>query len=125
MTMIEQLDIQELALTETGFSAVMKMSTFHAQPQGFLNGGATLAFAEIAAGMASNLLTGEKHFAVGQSVNGNHLNTTKASGSLFAHGLLLHHGRRSHVWEIKFSDEQKILISQVTVTNVILEKKAT
>lgn len=123
MTMIEQLGIQNLALTQTGFTAQMALNDFHAQPQGFLNGGATLAFAEISAGMASNLLLDDIHFAVGQAVNGNHLNPTKASGMLFAQGLLLHKGGRTHVWEIKFTDEREVLVAKVTVTNAIVGKK--
>ena len=43
MTLIEQLGIQNLVLTPTGFTAQMPLGDFHAQPQGFLNGGATLA----------------------------------------------------------------------------------
>lgn len=123
MNLIEQLGIQKLVLTPTGFTAQMPLEDFHAQPQGFLNGGATLAFAEIAAGMASNLLLDDKHFAVGQVVNGNHLNTTKVAGMLFAQGILLHKGGHTHVWEIKFTDSQKVLVAQVTVTNTIVGKK--
>ncbi|WP_285004569.1 MULTISPECIES: PaaI family thioesterase [Lactococcus] len=123
MNLIEQLGIQKLVLTPKGFTAQMPLGDFHTQPQGFLNGGATLAFAEVAAGMASNLLLDDKHFAVGQAVNGNHLTPTKAAGILFAQGLLLRKGGRTHVWELKFTDAREVLVAQVTVTNAIVAKR--
>lgn len=124
MNMIEQLNISQPLIQKEAqsvtFTSKMILSDFHAQPQGFLNGGATLAFCEIVAGMASNQLGQGKYFAVGQTVTGHHLNPKKSEGFVKARGILLHQGSRSHVWEIKVLDENEKLISQVNVVNTII-----
>ena len=121
--LIDQLNISLVSLTDTGYTSQMALSSFHAQPQGYLNGGATLAFCEITAGMASNQLGAGTYFAVGQSVNANHLNPKKSEGYVTAQAILLHKGGRSHVWDIKILDETNQLIAQVTVTNALIYKK--
>ena len=134
MNMIDQLNITDFQLftdenTESSvsnsykFSSKMILSAFHAQPHGFLNGGASLAFAEITAGMASNTIGSGQYFALGQSVNANHLNPKKCEGFVTARGLLLKNGKRNHVWEIKITDENEKLISQITVVNALVPIK--
>lgn len=130
MNMIEQLNISPVELltdkSENScqpadrFISQMKLNDFHAQPQGFLNGGATLAFCEITAGMASNQLIATHEFAVGQTITANHLHPKKAQGFVIAKGQLLRKGRHTHVWEIKVTDEKEQLIAQVTVVNAIV-----
>ena len=131
MTLIEELNITEFevtSLTNTLYSpnyhfhCCMQLNDFHAQPQGYLNGGASLAFAEVTAGMASNAIGADKYFAVGQTITANHLNPTKAQGILRAQGQLLKNGKRHHVWEIKLFDEEGTCISHITVTNALLPK---
>ncbi|MEY8513666.1 PaaI family thioesterase [Lactococcus taiwanensis] len=134
MNMIDQLNITDFQLftdenTDSSvsnsykFSSKMILSTFHAQPHGFLNGGASLALAEITAGMASNTIGSGQYFALGQSVNANHLNPKKCEGFVNARGLLLKNGKRNHVWEIKITDENEKLISQITVVNALVPIK--
>jgi thioesterase superfamily protein len=99
----------------------MNLTEFHKQPQGYLNGGATLAFAEIIAGMMSNELVDSHKFGVGQSVTANHLRPVKCEGSLTALGTLLVKGKTSHVWRFDMIDDAQRLISQVTVTLAIVD----
>ena len=61
-----------------------ELRRIHKQPQGYLNGGATLAFAEIISGMMSNELIGPDKFGVGQSVTANHLRPVRCEGALTA-----------------------------------------
>ena len=57
MNLIESLQIEAPRMTsDTTCIAKMNLIEFHKQPQGYLNGGATLAFAEIISGMMSNEL---------------------------------------------------------------------
>ena len=67
MNMIDQLNITDFQVfadenSDKSVSKIYKcsskmiLSDFHAQPHGFLNGGASLALAEITAGMASNAI---------------------------------------------------------------------
>ena len=79
MNMIDQLNITDFQVfTDENsdksvskiykFTSKMLLSDFHAQPHGFLNGGASLALAEITAGMASNAIGSSQYFALGQSI---------------------------------------------------------
>ncbi len=122
MNLIEALQIEKPHMTsETTCVAKMNLGDFHKQPQGYLNGGATLAFAEIAAGMMSNELIGADKFGVGQSITANHLRPVRCEGSLTAHGTLLVKGKTSHVWRFDMKDDAERLISQVTVTLAIVD----
>ncbi|MCL2676494.1 MAG: PaaI family thioesterase [Streptococcaceae bacterium] len=123
MTLIEQLNIKNLTLTDTGFTAQMELNEFHAQHLGYLTGGASLAFGETTAGMASNMLLDDEHTALGQSVSGNHLSPTGIDNvTLEGRGTLLHKGRTSHVWDIQLATKDGRLISHITVTNAIIQK---
>lgn len=122
MNLIESLQIEKPHMTsDTTCVAKMNLGDFHKQPQGYLNGGATLAFAEIAAGMMSNEFIGPDKFGVGQSVTANHLRPVRCEGSLTAHGTLLVKGKTSHVWRFDMKDDAEQLISQVTVTLAIVD----
>lgn len=122
MNLIEALQIEKPRMTsESTCVAKMDLGDFHKQPQGYLNGGATLAFAEIVAGMMSNELIGADKFGVGQSITANHLRPVRCEGSLTAHGTLLVKGKTSHVWRFDMKDDAERLISQVTVTLAIVD----
>lgn len=122
MNLIEALQIEKPYMTsDTTCVAKMNLGDFHKQPQGYLNGGATLAFAEISAGMMSNELIGADKFGVGQSITANHLRPVRCEGSLTAHGTLLVKGKTSHVWRFDMKDDSERLISQVTVTLAIVD----
>ncbi|MBS7053256.1 MAG: PaaI family thioesterase [Veillonella sp.] len=122
MNLIESLQIEKPHMTsDTTCIAKMNLGDFHKQPQGYLNGGATLAFAEIVAGMMSNELIGADKFGVGQSVTANHLRPVRCEGALTAYGTLLVKGKISHVWRFDMLDDAERLISQVTVTLSIVD----
>ena len=122
MNLIEALQIEKPYMTsDTTCVAKMNLGDFHKQPQGYLNGGATLAFAESVAGMMSNELIGADKFGVGQSITANHLRPVRCEGSLTAHGTLLVKGKTSHVWRFDMKDDAERLISQVTVTLAIVD----
>jgi len=122
MNLIESLQIEKPRMTsDITCVAKMNLGDFHKQPQGYLNGGATLAFAEIVAGMMSNELIGADKFGVGQSVTANHLRPVRCEGALTAHGTLLVKGKTLHVWRFDMKDNAERLISQVTVTLAIVD----
>ena len=73
--------------------------------------------------MASNAIGSGQYFALGQSISANHLNPKKCEGFVNARGLLLKNGKRNHVWEIKITDENETLISQITVVNALVPQK--
>lgn len=92
------------------------------QPFGMLNGGASLALAEIVAGHGSMSLCREGEYACGVQVSGNHLSAVPVGGKVFATGKLIHRGRSSHIWNIDITTPQGELVSTVRVVNFILKR---
>lgn len=122
MNFVNMLNIKELEISDDKFLMKIELTDFHAQPLGYLNGGITLAYGEISAGIASNKIISSEEFAVAQSISANHLKSIYSKGDLFARGLLLHKGKSSHVWQISISDGIN-LISNITVQNSIIKKR--
>lgn len=134
-SLLEQLQIETFHCAGQAFQSTMKLSAFHAQPFGFVNGGVYLAYGEALAGMASNAIlaqestfskdsvdlgSGKLNIAVGQSITANHVRPKRCEGYVVARGQLLHKGGRNHVWLINIFDETDQLLSHITVTNSIL-----
>lgn len=122
MNLIEGLNIEYIHVDADRIEAKMNLTEFHSQVLGFLHGGATIAFGETVAGYASNQKIGGDQAAVGQTIVANHMRPKKIEGYILAKGKLMHQGRTSHVWGIEMYDENNILISNLTVTNVIVKK---
>ena len=136
-SLLEQLQIETFHCTEQAFQSTMKLSSFHAQPFGFVNGGMYLAYGEALAGMASNAILAQEmlapsnscagsepikqRVAVGQSITANHVKPKRCEGYVVARGQLLHKGGRNHVWMINIFDETDQLLSHMTVTNSIIK----
>lgn len=123
MNLIESLNIEYTHVFEKELEAKMNLTQFHAQPFGYLHGGATIAFGETIAGNASKELINEDQIPVGQSITANHMKSKKIEGYIIAKGKLMHKGKSSHVWSIEMFDENNVLISIVTVTNAIVKWK--
>ena len=135
-SLLEQLQIETFHCAGQAFQSTMKLSPFHAQPFGFVNGGVYLAYGEALAGMASNAILAQEmtapsesgtgsgpikqRVAVGQSVTANHVKAKRCDGYVVARGQLLHKGGRNHVWTISIFDETDQLLSHMTVTNSII-----
>lgn len=136
ISLLEQLQIDTFHYTGQAFQSRMKLSAFHAQPFGFVNGGVYLAYGEALAGMASNAILateetnplgnssedsiGKQRVAVGQFITANHVKAKRCDGFVVARGQLLHQGGRNHVWMISIFDEKDQLLSHMTVTNSII-----
>lgn len=134
-SLLEQLQIETFHCAGQAFQSTMKLSSFHAQPFGFVNGGIYLAYGESLAGMASNAIlaqelraskdnidqdSAKQKVAVGQSITANHIKPKRCDGYVVARGQLLHQGGRNHVWMISIFDETDQLLSHMTVTNSII-----
>ena len=134
-SLLEQLQIETFHCAGQAFQSTMRLSPFHAQPFGFVNGGIYLAYGEALAGMASNAILAQEltssrdnieldlskqKVAVGQSITANHVRPKRCNGYVVARGQLLHKGGRNHVWTINIFDEEDQLLSHMTVTNSII-----
>lgn len=89
------------------------------QIHGFLNGGASLALAEILAGTLSTFVIDKDKKALGTSISANHLNVAKLNDTVKAHATFLKCGKRLHVIEVSIYKDD-LIISKATITNTIV-----
>ena len=88
---------------------------------GVLHGGVSVVLAETLASWAATLVVDPaKHHCVGQEINANHVRAV-ASGWVYGVARPLHLGRKSHVWDVRISDEADKLVCVSRVTMAILE----
>lgn len=121
-TLMETLSIEFVDFGEDFVTATMPVNPTVHQPMGLLHGGATAALAESLGSTGSYIMLGDENAGVvGIEVNANHLRSVK-EGMIKAHGTLLHKGRRTHVWDIRVTDEDDRLISVCRLTNMVLQK---
>lgn len=122
-TLMESLDI---VFTETGEDYIVaRMPVNHKtiQPWKLLHGGATMALMETAGGALSAINTNLEEFEIrGLEINANHV-CAAAQGYVYGKASFIHKGRRTHVSEIKVTDDDNNLISSGRITVMIIEKQ--
>lgn len=122
-TLMQTLNIEYIDAGEDFLVAKMPVNATVHQPMGLLHGGATVALAESVGSAASMLFIDiEKEEVRGIEISANHLRS-KRNGTVFATARMIHKGKSIHLWEIKITDEEDILISLCKLTNMILPKK--
>jgi uncharacterized protein (TIGR00369 family) len=122
-SMIGVLGIVFTNIKTDSIHATMPVNSKTCQPNGWLHGGASLAFAESLAGAGSYLLIDREKFnAFGLQISGNHISTID-HGLVTGNAQLIHKGKTTHIWEVKITGENDKLISVVRVTNIIADKK--
>ncbi len=121
-TLMETLDIKYTDVGENYMTASMPVTSKVHQPDGVLNGGATVALAESLGGAASHVFVDtSKYWVRGVEIAANHLKSVR-SGHVHAKAVLLHKGRTLQLWDIKVTDDEGNLISVVKLTNILLPK---
>ncbi len=122
-TLMETLQIKYVDLGEDFIVATMPVNSRVYQPDGILNGGATLALAESVGSPTSMLAIDKDKFVVrGIQMSANHIRSVK-SGDITATSKFIHKGRTTHIIEIRIEDNQGKLVSLCKITNIILPKK--
>lgn len=122
-TLNETLHITYTDFGDNYLVAKMPVNSSVFQPDGILNGGATMALAESVGSPASMLAVDNDKFMVrGISFSANHLRSVK-SGNVSATATFIHKGRTTHLIEIRVEDDEGKLISTCRLTNIILPKK--
>jgi len=122
-TLAEALDMRFTAIGENYLALQMPVGQRTHQPYGLLHGGASAALAETVGSVASWMcIDSDKQMCVGMEINCNHLRGKK-SGMVTATATPLHLGARSHVWDIRITDEQGKLVCISRFTVAILRKK--
>ena len=121
-TLLSHLDIEFIKLETDSLTAKMPVNSNTSQPMGILHGGASVALAESIGSVGSNILIDtQKEYAVGLSINANHIGSAK-NGHVFGTGILVHKGKSTHVWSIEIKDKDERLISICRLTVMIIKK---
>jgi 1,4-dihydroxy-2-naphthoyl-CoA hydrolase len=91
------------------------------QPFGILHGGASVVLAETLGSVASMLCleNPEKQKAVGLEINANHLRGVK-SGWVYGKVTAIHLGFKTHVWDIKITNEEQKMVCICRLTTMII-----
>lgn len=122
-TLNETLNIKYTDLGEDFLVATMPVDSRVHQPDGILNGGATMALAESVGSPTSILaIDREKYSVRGIEFSANHLRSVR-SGTVTATARIIHKGKSIHLVEIKIVDDRDRVISLCKITNYILTIK--
>lgn len=122
-TMMEHLGIEYVELGDDYIIARMPVDNRTRQPYGILHGGASVVLAESLGSVASLLCLedAEKQHPVGLEINANHVRSV-ADGWVYGKVTPLHVGRRTHLWEIKITNEAGKLVCVSRLTVAIIDK---
>jgi 1,4-dihydroxy-2-naphthoyl-CoA hydrolase len=122
-TLVSHLGIEFTAIGEDYIEAKMPVDQRTHQPMGLLHGGASVALAETMGSVgAVCTLDYAQHYCVGLEINANHIKSAR-SGFVFGTARPIHLGKKTQVWEIKITNEQKELVCISRITMAILDKK--
>lgn len=122
-TLLSHLDIEFVEIGSDFLLAKMPVNFKTTQPMGILHGGASVALAESIGSVGSNLLIDSKtEYAVGLSINANHIGSAK-DNFVIGKGNLIHKGKSTHIWSIEIKDADKKLISICRLTVMIIKKR--
>ena len=122
-TLNETLNIKYTNFGQDFLVATMPVDYRVHQPDGILNGGATMALAESVGSPTSMLVIDTDKYSVrGIEFTANHLRSVK-KGFVTATAKIIHKGKTIHLVEIKIEDDRGRLISICKITNYILAKK--
>lgn len=122
-TLVEHLAIEFTEVGPDFITARMPVDHRTHQPFGMLHGGASVVLAETLGSVAANCcLNPERNYAVGLDINANHLRPVR-SGWVYGTTRPIHIGKKTHVWEIRISNEAQELVCISRITMAIMEKK--
>ena len=124
-TLVEHIGIEYTEIGDDYIKARMPVDSRTVQPARILHGGASAALAETVGSVAATLcIDMTQQYAVGLDINANHLKSVR-SGFVYGTARPVHLGRRTHVWEIKITDEAQKLVCISRLTLMIVDKDVT
>jgi 1,4-dihydroxy-2-naphthoyl-CoA hydrolase len=117
------IGIEFIELGEDFFRGRMPVDDRTRQPFGILHGGASVVLAETLGSVAAGLVLDPALFrCVGQEINANHVRAV-AKGWVIGTARPVHLGKRSHVWEIRITDETEKLVCISRITMAIIDAR--
>ena len=123
-SMGEHLGVEFQEITEGFVRATMPVDHRTCQPFGILNGGASLALAEMVAGHGSVPLCPPEQIPCGIQVSANHLRMVPVGSYVIATGKLIHRGRTTHIWNVDITDPDGKLVSTARIVNQLVKKRS-
>lgn len=121
-TLMETLEIEFIDAGPDFLVATMPVNSRVHQPMGLLHGGASVALAEsLGSGASLMLIDPEKQEIRGIEISANHVKSKRA-GNVIGTARLLHRGRTVHLWEIRITDENDVLLSICKITNIVIDR---
>lgn len=123
-TLMEVLSMECIEVFDRGLKIKMPVDARTHQPMGLLHGGASVALIESVGSMGSALVLDlDKEAPVGVEVNANHLSGVR-DGYVVATGVLVHKGKKTHVWQVDIHTEDgKTHVCTGRLTVMIIPKK--
>lgn len=123
-TLLEQIGIRFTAIGDDFMEATMPVDHRTHQPLGLLHGGASVALAESMGSLAANCcIDSTKQYCVGLEINANHIKSVK-NGTVKGITRPIHIGGKTHVWEIKITNEQNELVCVSRITMAVMDRKS-
>ena len=121
--MVGHIGIQFTEIGADYLKAKMPVDKRTTQPFQVLHGGASVALAETMGSMGATMTIDiNKQFCAGIEINANHIKAAK-NGFVYGVAKPIHMGKKTHVWEIKISDEKNDLVCISRITVAIIDKK--
>ena len=122
-TLVDTLGIEVTQIGDDFIEAKMPVDHRTHQPYGLLHGGASVALAETLGSLAAHCTVDDQNkYCVGLEINANHVKSVK-SGFVTGTARPIHVGSRTHVWEIKITNEQKELVCVSRITMAVIDKR--
>ncbi|HRI80486.1 MAG TPA: hotdog fold thioesterase, partial [Cyclobacteriaceae bacterium] len=122
-TMIEHLGIEVTALGDDYIQATMPVDHRTHQPYGLLHGGASVVLAETLGSLAAHCTVDDQtKYCVGLEINANHVKSVK-SGIVTGITRPIHIGQRTHIWEIRITNEKNELVCVSRITMAVIDKR--
>ncbi len=112
------LGIEMVEMGDSHLKGRMPVDDRTKQPMGLLHGGASCVLAETLGSYASFLCVDRtKQRTVGLEINANHIKSMK-DGFVVGEARPIHLGKKTHIWDIRISDEATgalVCVSRLTV----------
>lgn len=122
-TLVAHLGIKIIGLGEDYIEAKMPVDHRTHQPLGMLHGGASVALAETLGSIAATCCVDRTtQYCVGLEINANHIKSVR-EGFVYGTTKPIHIGKKTQVWEIKITNDQKQLVCISRITLAVIDKR--
>jgi len=122
-TLSEHLGIEFMKIGPDFVEARMPVDRRTLQPDRILHGGASVVLAETLSSIGGSMCVDRERFQIfGQEINANHLRPV-IDGYVTGRARPIHLGRRSQVWNIEITDDNKRLICVSRLTIAVVERQ--